>query len=370
MRRITVTTAALLAAAWLVTVTAAAGELRLTLAYGGLAGPLPHDLFLKPWTQRLAILSTGRLRVELRAPGPEDRTPGRLFERLRAGEVDLVWAPIAGRPEAFPELSVFELPFMAWPAEAVSQASLSFARAKARSSEIQVLLVHADAPAWLHMRGAPVRDLAGLKDQRIYAPTAALGAFLEAAGAEAVALADPGRAAGLLERGALDGALLSFAAAAPAGILDLARYHTRLDRPPDDLRPRLPGLGARLYVLAMTTARFERLPQELRALLLESSGLALAESTGRTWDSLDRLARREATAAGRVFHQLGEGEHRRWQRAARPVTEAWLAEAAARGRDGAALLKSARALAARYYVEMAETLAARTRPKRDKGGAE
>ena len=366
------TTTAWLAAVCLIAVMtpAAAGELRLTLAYDDPAGSAPHDLFLKPWAQRLPILSAGRLRIELLAPGPEQQAPGQLFERLRAGEVDLVWAPIAAQPVAFPKLSVFELPFMAWPAEAVSQAALAFAREHADSGKVLVLLAHADAPAWLHMREAPVRDLAGLEDQRIYAPTPALRAFLEAAGAKAVALAGPGRAAALLERSELDGALLSFAAAAPAGILELVRYHTRLDRPPEDLRPRLPGLGTTLYVLAMTAERFESLPPELRDLLLETTGQALAESTGRTWDSLDRLARREATAAGRVFHQLGEREHRRWQRAAKPVTEAWLAAAAARGRDGAALLKAARGLTARYYVEMAEKLRARTRPTRDKGGAQ
>ena len=366
------TTTAWLAAVCLIAVMTptAAGELRLTLAYAGTAGSAPHDLFLKPWAQRLPTLSAGRLRVELLAPDPDGQTPGRLFERLRAGEADLVWAPIAGQPGAFPELSAFELPFMAWPAEAASQAALAFAREQAGAGEIQVLLAHADAPAWLHMRDAPVRDLAGLRGKRIYAPTPALGAVLETAGAEAVALPGPGQAAALLEQGELDGALLSFAAAVPAGIPALARYHTRLDRPPEDLRPRLPGLGATLYVLAMTAARFESQPQELRDLLRESTGLALAQSTGRTWDSLDRLARRETTAAGQVFHLLSESEHRRWQRAAKPVTEAWLAAAAARGRDGAALLKAARGLTARYYVEMAEKLAARTRPTRDKGGAQ
>ena len=111
MRRVKKIITALLATACLLAAAgpAAAGELRLTLAYAGGAGSASHDLFLKPWAQRLPILSTGRLRVELLAPDPQDQTSGNLFERLRTGEADLVWAPIADLPAAFPELSMFEL---------------------------------------------------------------------------------------------------------------------------------------------------------------------------------------------------------------------------------------------------------------------
>jgi TRAP-type C4-dicarboxylate transport system substrate-binding protein len=306
--------------------------------------------------------------VDIPAGDHETYDPQRLFERLIAGHVDLIWTSIAGLPGGFMDLSVFELPFMAWPAEATSQAALAFARDRRHSEEIQILLVHADAPIWLHMKSEPVQALEDLRGKRIYAPTVALRIFLENIGAEAVTANGLENVASMLGRGQLDGVLLSFASATPSGLAEATRYHTRIDRPPDGMRPRLPGLGTSLYVLAMNRAKFQSLPQDLRHLLLETVDLTLAESAGRTWDSLDRLGRRNAKVEGHVFHQLSESEHWRWRRAAQPVIDDWQAVAHTRGLDGAALLLSARRLVVHYYVEMAEEVAARTKPARDKGG--
>ena len=118
----------------------------------------------------------------------------------------------------------------------------------------------------------------------------------------------------------------------------------------------------------MDARRYRDLPGDVRRLLLDATGRALAESTGRTWDSLDRLVHRTARTEGHVFYQTTDSELQRWQEAARPVREAWIDEVKAAGRDATDLLRRARKLIARYYVLMAEEIEARTKPTRDKGG--
>ncbi len=364
--------ARLAAAGWLLLLAGASGAaepLRLTLAHG--AGPTAkaHTLFLKPWAQRLAIASAGRLTVSIETADGEAGGSG-LLERLAAGEVDLLWTPLAELPAGFTDVEVFELPFLAWPAEANSQAALAYQRAQGDVPQagIAIIFLHTDAPAWLHMARDPVRRPEGLEGRRLYAPTPRLRDLVAQAGGETIDPGTPAELAAMLRRGELDGAVLSFSAAASLGILEATRYHTQLDRAPTPSQARRPGLATQVHVLAMDARRYRGLPEDARRLLAESTGRALAESAGRTWDSLDRLIRRTARAEGHVFHQATDAELQRWHEAARPVREAWIAEAAAEGRDAASLLRLARKLIARYYVLMAEEVEARTRPKRDKGG--
>lgn len=365
--------ACILGAGWfalLLATTAAAQEIRLTLAHGAASRSVAHGLLLKPWVQGLAGASNNGLRIAIEPAKGDAALPSRLFERLIAGEVDLVWAPVAGLPGGFPEAEVFELPFMAWPAVPVSRAAQSLRRdlEPAGGQPLLALLFHADAPVWLHMAKAPVRRLEDLRGKRLYAPTRFLRRFLKQAGAETVGPEPRGTVALLLKQGRLDGAVLSFAQADTAGVLDTTRFHTRFDRPPEASRARQPGIGTTLYALAINGARFRALPEDLRALIAQSVAGIRAESAGRTWDSLDRLKRREATGAGRVFYQLSAPEARRWRQAARPVIDAWTTETGVPGRDGKALLLEARSLIARFVVEVAEELEARTRPTREKGG--
>lgn len=347
----------------------AAEPLRLTLAHGAGPNAKAHTLFLKPWAQRLAIASAGRLAVSIEAAAQGVGGRG-LLERLKAGEVDLVWTPASKLPTRRTDVEVFELPFLAWPAEATSQAALAYQRAQgdAPHSEIAIIFLHTDAPAWLHMAGSPVRRPEDLKGRRLYAPTRALRDLVVKAGGEAIEPKDPAALAAMLSRGELDGAALSFAAASSLGILEATRYHTQLDRPPAPSRARRPGLATQVHVLAMDARRYRDLPEDARRLLAESTGRALAESAGRTWDSLDRLVHRTARSEGHVFYQATDAELRSWHEAARPVRQAWIAEVTADGRDAADLLRQARKLIARYYVLMAEEIEARTKPTRDRGG--
>lgn len=347
----------------------AAEPVHLTLAHGTGPNSKAHTLLLKPWAQRLSISSAGRLVVSVEAS--DGRTGNRgLFRRLTAGEIDLLWAPIDALPGAFADLEVFELPFMAWPAEATSQAVMAFQRAEGEMprADVAIIFLHADAPAWLHTTRDPVRRPEDLKGRRLFAPTRMLRALITQAGGEAVGPDEPADLAARLSRGELDGAILSFAAAARHGVVEASKYHTRIDRPPAPSRTRRPGLATQVHVLAMNAGRYRSLPEDARRQLVESAGPALAESAGRTWDSLDRLARRRAHVAGHVFYQATDAELQGWHEAARPLRESWIAEAAARGRDGAGLLHRARALIAKYYVLTAEEVEARTRPTRDKGG--
>lgn len=341
-------------------------KVELTLAFSATADPTDRMLFLKPWAQRFPILSRGRLSIRFQEW--TDPGTGSLFDLLATGKADIVWAPISTDPGRFPLLEVFELPFMAWPAEAGSQALMAFHRTRgaAAGPHPHVLLVHADAPAWLHAAGAPIRRVEDFAGRRIYAPTRAMRGFVEGLGGTAAT--SPKNVGAALAHGQLDGALMSFKSATATGVVQASRFHVQPGPLAGDDPDRAPGLFTIVYVLAMSAQVYAALPDDLRRLLDTNASQAFAEQAGRTWDSVDYLDERNARGEGHVFYSLAGRELQAWAQAGRQVADRWVEAITRRGHDGRALLREARELLARHAVVLGERREARTKPGRGKGG--
>ncbi len=339
---------------------------RLVLAHAASEDSAAHSLFLKPWAQRLAIVSGGRLRIEINSAVDGER----LYERARDGEIDLFWAPVDNLPEVLPSMTVLEQPFLAWPAEATSQAAsmLQNRYAERQGGGLRALLLHTDAPLWLHLREDVARHGEGLAGKRLHVPTRALGRVVEQLGAEPVRLDDAAEVARRLAAGDLDGSFMSFVDAGPSGVADAAVHHLRFDRPPSKRAQRLPGLATTVHVLGISQKRFEALPDDLAQLIVDSADLTLAQRTGRAFDKVDLLYRRQRKEAGQIFYRLTDAELEPWRNAARTALAVWKAEVEALGWNAEALLDEAHGLAVGRYVLIGEEIEARTRPTRDKGG--
>jgi TRAP-type C4-dicarboxylate transport system substrate-binding protein len=101
-------------------------------------------------------------------------------------------------------------------------------------------------------------------------------------------------------------------------------------------------------VLVMNKAKYEALPDDLRAILDAESGAKLsAFATQVMWD-MDAPAREIAANAGNTIVQLDEAEVARWKEASQPVIERWIADMDAKGIDGAALIEKAKSLIAKH----------------------
>ena len=65
---------------------------------------------------------------------------------------------------------------------------------------------------------------------------------------------------------------------------------------------------------------------------------------GAAMDTVDVKGREVAEAAGNAIYTMDAGEVARWQEAAQPVIDGWIAEMDDAGHDGQALVDEARAL--------------------------
>src|SRR5690606_25825577 len=98
------------------------------------------------------------------------------------------------------------------------------------------------------------------------------------------------------------------------------------------------------FVLAMNKARYDTLPEDLRAIIDANSGREISAMFGRIQQAADAEGKAVAAARGNAILTLNPAETERWKTAAQPVIDAWFADMEAKGIDGRALFDKARAL--------------------------
>ena len=103
------------------------------------------------------------------------------------------------------------------------------------------------------------------------------------------------------------------------------------------------GLYTQTFGFTMNLDRYNSLPDDLRALIDANSGVETARAFGAAMDSGDAVGLKIAQDAGNNIITLDDAETARWQEAARPTIDKWLADMQAAGIDGAALYEAATA---------------------------
>jgi TRAP-type C4-dicarboxylate transport system substrate-binding protein len=300
-----------------------------------------HKDFIEPWARKVEAESGGRIEIEIYPSMQLGGKPPALYDQVRDGVVDIVWTLPGYTAGRFPTIEVFELPFMAASAEATSQAAHEFYKAHARDDfkDIHPLMVHVHAPGSLHLRDTTVKTLEDLQGLKLRAPTRMTNAALKALGATPVGMPVPA-VPEALARGVIDGTALPYEVTLPLKVHELTSSHTEIggDR----------GLYTAVFLFAMNKARYESLPDDLKKVIDDNAGTPLARRIGRVWDEAEIPGRRAAAELGDSFYTIQGEELARWQAATAAVTETWIAEMNAAGKDGQALVDAARALIASY----------------------
>ena len=97
-------------------------------------------------------------------------------------------------------------------------------------------------------------------------------------------------------------------------------------------------------VLVMNKAKYEALPDDLRAILDAESGAKLSEFAAQVMYDYDKPGRDIAEAAGNTIVTLDEAEVARWKEASQPVVSGWIEQTNAQGIDAQALIDRAKSL--------------------------
>lgn len=297
---------------------------------------------LDVWADKVEADSNGRIKID-RFPSMQlGGSPPQLIDQVIDGVADIIWTLPGYTPGRFPQLEVFELPFISPDAEATSRAFWELAEDRMMDTDFAAfkplgLWVH--GPGVIHAN-RPVTDIADLDGLKLRGPTRVITNLLTGLGATAVGMPVPA-VPEALSRGVIDGAVIPWEVVPSLKVQELVTHHTEFDGA---------ALYAATFIFAMNMNVYNNLPDDLKAVINANSGLEFSAFAGRTQQEYDAPARELAVAAGNNIITLTPDQTDAWRAAAQSTTDAWIAEADAAGIDGTGLYAAATALIAKHSL--------------------
>ncbi|MGQ2909032.1 MAG: TRAP transporter substrate-binding protein [Aliihoeflea sp.] len=297
---------------------------------------------LDVWADKIEDASGDRIKIERYPAMQLGGTPPQLYDQAAEGTVDIVWTLPGNTPGRFPSVEVFELPFMMTNAEATSRAYWDIFDARLRDTEFadtHILGTWVHGPGIIHSK-EPVETMEDLSGMTVRAPTRVITALLTELGANPIGMPIP-QVPEALSKGVIQGAVVPWEVTTALRVPELVDNHTEFGGDH--------ALYTTTFVLAMNKAKYDSLPDDLKAILDENSGAEFSAFAGRTQQEYDAPGRK--LAEGNNIIELSAEESAKWQEAAQPVIDNWVAEMDGKGIEGQALLDEARGLIEKYTAE-------------------
>jgi TRAP-type C4-dicarboxylate transport system substrate-binding protein len=302
-----------------------------------------HDKFLVPWARQVEAESGGRLRIDIFPSMQLGGAPAALFDQVRAGDADIVWAAPNLTPGRFPKIKTFELPFVPSRRALVSSKALQDFAAlylKDEFSDVHPLCFSCSDRGVVHASAA-VRTVEDIKDMKLHVQTRLAGAAMRALGAEPVPMPIE-QLPMAISAGVVDGCVDPWHLVPPLRLNDLLKTHTEFS----DL-----SLSSTTFVLAMNKDVYDQLPRDLKPVIDRNSGQLPAGMAGAMWDVQAAVVANDVGERGDVIVTLLPEAVAHWRKATEPVVEAWLKDMKEQKNDGGKMLASVHTLLAKYANE-------------------
>jgi TRAP-type C4-dicarboxylate transport system substrate-binding protein len=320
---------------------ARAAEFNLKLHH--LLGPKApaHTKMLAPWAEGIEKASGGRVKIEIYPSMSLGGTPPQLFGQVRDGVVDLIWTVNGYTAGLFPRSEVFELPTVYTNNIIATNLAMRemFAQHLAEEyRDVHVCFLHVHAGQAIHMADTPVHHPADLKGKKLRVPGPTGIATIEQLGATPVPMpvSDLPQA---LTTHAVDGALIPWEIIPALKLQDSTQYQIEGE---NSWR-----LGTTTFQVSMNKARWESLPDDLKAVFDKVSDEAWIRQVGEIWRNSDNGGIKIAVDSGNEHIVLSHAETEEFSAALAPVVDKWAAAAADKGIDGKTLVETARAAIAK-----------------------
>jgi TRAP-type C4-dicarboxylate transport system substrate-binding protein len=327
-----------------IALSASAGAQTINLKLHHFLGPKApaHGQMLVPWAERVEKSSGGKVKIEVFPSMSLGGKPPQLINQARDGVVDIVWTVNGYTANLFPRSEVFELPFVhtnSAVATNLAMRAMYEQHLKAEYKGVHPLFLHVHAGQAMHMVDKEVRKPDDLKGLKMRIPTRTGAWIIEALGAAPVGMPVPDLPHALSQK-VVDGAFIPWGIIPPLKIQDVTDFQIE---GPNRMR-----FGTTTFQVSMNQARWDSLPADAKRAFEANSGEAWVREVGEIWTKAEDFGIGLAVKAGNKHIVLSEAEMQQFRDKLEPVVQRWIDEVKGQGIDGAALVKTAREMIAKY----------------------
>ncbi|MGM8899309.1 MULTISPECIES: TRAP transporter substrate-binding protein [unclassified Psychrobacter] len=246
-----------------------------------------HKDVFAPWAKKVEEESNGRLKVEI-FPSATLSKADAAYDAAAKGTID-IGSQLQGYTNGrFPLTQITELPGLSNSATQMNCMLQTLYDDGVISSEYEdthLLFMMGTGPGGIHTIDKEIRKPEDLKGLRIRRPSAIAGDIIEAAGGTPVGLPAPDLYTSL-QRGVLDGLSLPWDATGSFKLIELVNTHTNM-----------PFYSSAIMV-TMNKDKYESLPDDLKKVIDDNSGMEMAVIAGEVFDGEDAKFMAEAAAKG------------------------------------------------------------------------
>ena len=298
---------------------------------------------LKVWAEKVEAESDGRIDIQLFHAMSLGGKPPELIDQVIDGVVDITWTVAGYTPGRFPRVEVFELPFTMTDAEAMSKAFWTLAEETMMDTDFKdfhPIALHVHGPGIIHSSD-PITEVSDLNGVKLRAPPRITNQMLSSLGATAVGLPVPA-VPEALSKGVIDATVIPWEVTGALKVPELVSNHTEF------------GEGEALYTTAfifgMNKAKYDALPDDLKAVIDANSGLETSGWMGKVMQDYDAPAREAALDLGNNVITLTEEQAAEWKEAASGTIDSWVQEMDDKGLDGTGLRARSLELISEYAM--------------------
>ena len=298
---------------------------------------------LEPWCDRLAKDSAGQLKCQIYPAMQLGGTPPQLADQVKNAVADIVMTSPSYSSGRFPYTEALEQPFTLPPGGlAGSKAMWEYSQKYAARdyADFKLLAMFTGSGIIMSTSSKPILTVDGFKGVKLRSPSRSAAKLLTALGGAPVNM-PPAQITEAVAKGVVDGAMATWELVPAVKLQEVTKYH--MQGPADQA-----AFTQNPLVMLMNKARYDGLPPELKAVLDKASGPALVELAGAAWDKAIVDGRRIAGEAGNKTLTVKPEDYEAMRKMSAAVEVEWARDVAAKGLDGAMLVKEVRALGAKY----------------------
>ncbi|QIE57525.1 TRAP transporter substrate-binding protein [Pikeienuella piscinae] len=293
-----------------------AADETVTLRWASFVSPMgaTNRLVIPEWKEKIEAASEGTLKIEHYPGGTLGKSPLQQLSMVESGVADIAEVVVAYTPGRFPELAVFETPFLV---ENNLEAGLAAYKMYEKGllsdfDDLMLVGIIISGPYGLALN-EPLTGPEALEGKRIRAGGPAQTAIVEAMGATPIGNVPAPQIAENISRGLLDGALMAPANLYTFRIADAAFHHNW------DVK-----FGSVAVIFPMRRDKYESLPPKAKAAFDEFTGEYLARKMGEAMDRLEAESKAKIRADDRqTVHEWDDATIAKVREAVAPVTAEW-----------------------------------------------